>query len=256
MSDDDKSLIKINGLPGEQLYEDMVGPIASEFGEIGRSLLSFVRIPLQHGTERFETLLEDTMDDVPEDKQLSPHPAVAGPTVNNALLLPEDDPLREMFRLLLTRAINEEEQDQAHPAFARIISNLAPDEAQLLYRVYQEDEFYLTVVQKNPNFDGDVEDLRYRTFTDQYPKMAKNFVFEYEHFKWLQFPNNTIIYLDHLESLGLIQVVPVEDYRTLVCPDSDRLEAVESQRLVAYTPFGYRFHEACVPTKPNEVWGW
>ena len=261
MSDDDKSLIKIDSLPGEQLYEDMVGPIASEFGEIGRSLLSFARIPLQHGSERLEALLEDATEDVPEDKQVPPHPAVGAPIVDNALLLPEDDPLREMFRLLLTRAINEDEQEHAHPAFAKIITRLAPDEAHLLFRLSQRERLSHRTLKKRKDFDGKIGDLeeeapgkRFRRIDDS---IYDDFVYQPEKFDWLDFPENTRFYIDHLESLGLIQRQPSFDDGTIfTCPNKSDQIAELTKNYIFFTSFGHRFCKSCVPTDPRENWDW
>lgn len=242
-------------------YDDAVSPGAQEVGKIVQSLLSIVRAPVQFGSERFVGFIEDAVRDVPTERRIPPHPALAGPIIENALLLPAEDPLREMFRKLLSRAMDSELVGDAHPAFGRIISHLAPDEAQLLYRLGKEGalEFKSALVREGweNRWDEMKEEpigSRFRSLRDD---MHADFMWRFQPFGWLDFPQNSPLYVEHLSTLGLVQSVPsFDNHKVLIHPTSRDIVAETSLNWIKWTTFGLRFHSACVPDEPDEEWGW
>ena len=61
--------------------------------------------------------------EIPEENVITPSPIVA---------MPEESDLKEMYLNLLATASDNRCADQAHPAFAEIIKQLAPEEAKAL----------------------------------------------------------------------------------------------------------------------------
>ena len=77
---------------------------------------------------------EKVTADVPEDRQQAAPSHIAGPALQNLVFLDEDSPLAELYLELLKRAIDKERSNEAHPAFIKIIEQLSPEEAVLLFR--------------------------------------------------------------------------------------------------------------------------
>lgn len=254
-NDDDKAISRSTAHLAIRAYDDAIAPIARKFGHIGQMLMSFVSIPLtykleQFKIERLERFLEDTIIGVPEERRQLPHPAIAKPIIDNALLLAEDDPLREMFKRLMQQAIDINNVDNAHPAFARIIADLAPDEAHVLFLISNG-----TIVNLNQRwvlkgFSGDIDKLIGHQIRPN-PNVPVNYV-HYERknipIDCLKFPNNASMYLEHIVHLGLVREEEYKDgarYFTL----SGSRDVVIVDNLFRYTAtdFGKRFMDACLP---------
>jgi hypothetical protein len=109
----------------EQIKLRIIEPIARLFGA-GKLYLD-------------ETLPEELaakLAEVPDENIITPSSSVAGPTVL-ALSYTYDEPtLKEMYLNLLAAASDGRRADQAHPAFAEIIKQLAPEEARALSALF------------------------------------------------------------------------------------------------------------------------
>jgi hypothetical protein len=70
--------------------------------------------------------------DIPEENQITPAPVVAVPALQGLSYSFEEPNLKELYLNLLTAASDDRRAEQAHPAFAEIIKQLAPREAKLL----------------------------------------------------------------------------------------------------------------------------
>ena len=118
-----------------ELYGDMVSRPAKQVGELAVDALKTFRLllaPFQlgaHYQDRFRKWLDNVRDSVPTENQVDAPASIAGPVIKALMFLEEGDPLVELYLNLLRRAIDKERQDEAHPAFARIIEQLSPDEA-------------------------------------------------------------------------------------------------------------------------------
>ena len=51
----------------------------------------------------------------------------------NLRFMEDENPLTELYLNLLARAIDKERCNEAHPAFIKIIEQMSPDEAMVLY---------------------------------------------------------------------------------------------------------------------------
>src|SRR5208337_3598331 len=70
---------------------------------------------------------------VPEDRQQEAAPSIAIPILMDLRFMEDDNPLTELYLNLLARAIDKERCNEAHPAFAKIIGQMSPDEAMVMY---------------------------------------------------------------------------------------------------------------------------
>lgn len=137
-----------------------------------------------------------------------------------------------MFVNLLSRAIDKERVNEAHPAFTQIINQLSPDEAVIIYELSKQSYEYLT------NAAYDVET---NTFS---PSVVRGNNFPVEK---LSAPENYSFYLDHLHSLNLAGVWQ-QGNQTPVHDDATKKQTgVEINSLAQLTSFGQLFSKACIP---------
>lgn len=122
-------------------YRDTLAEAARETGKALTDTAKAARLflaPIQllaAAQDRFARWLTRITNEVPEDRQVEAPANIAGPAIQALMFLEEGDALAEMYLNLLRKAIDKEEQDKAHPAFVRIIEQLSPDEAVILYLI-------------------------------------------------------------------------------------------------------------------------
>jgi hypothetical protein len=87
-------------------------------------------------TEYFEDTFPQEMGakiaDIPDENLVTPPASVAVPALQGLSYTFEEPSLKEMYLNLLATASDDRRAQQAHPAFAEIIKQLAPNEAKLL----------------------------------------------------------------------------------------------------------------------------
>jgi hypothetical protein len=87
-------------------------------------------------TDTFPEEMATKLANVPTENIVTPSSSVAGSTIL-ALSYTHDEPsLREMYLNLLAAASDDRRASQAHPAFAEVIKQLAPEEARELSEVF------------------------------------------------------------------------------------------------------------------------
>jgi hypothetical protein len=126
--------------------------------------------------------------------------------------------------------MSRESADKAHPAFAKILGLLAPDEAKLLsaLAVRNFSQKYRATYKKGAT-PVDIEELGREILSSDVPAGE------------LAFPRNCKIYLEHLSSLSLVSF-SINDRRT------EEL-AVYGTEVCHLTPFGRMMMQACNPEK-------
>jgi hypothetical protein len=158
-----------------------------------------------------------------------------------------DEPLslRERGAELLRRSADVERDDGAHPAYARILEELHPDEARILRLLAQEGA--------QPAVD--VRSLQLIGLGSQVVAEGLNMIGTQA---GCRHPERVHAYLDNLNRLGLIwfSKQPIDDstaYQVLEA-QPPVLEAVRgtsraktTQRSIRLTPFGRDFCETCLP---------
>jgi hypothetical protein len=164
---------------------------------------------------------------------------------------PVAEALREQGAELLRQSADVTAPDGAHPAYARILSELAPDEARIL-RVLVVEGPQPTVDVRAANLIGVGTQLVARGLNMLGAEAG------------LRHRDRVPAYLNNLERLGLIRSSgdPVEDpiaYQVLEA-QPEVLQALKSttraksvHRSIRLTPFGADFCEVCLPTDPAEI---
>jgi hypothetical protein len=160
--------------------------------------------------------------------------------------LPDQPPsLRERGADLLRRSADVEPDDGAHPAYARILEELHPDEARILRLLAQEGA--------QPAVD--VRSLQLIGLGSQVVAEGLNMIGTQA---GCRHPERVHAYLDNLNRLGLIwfSKQPIDDHAAYQVLEAQPpvLEAVRSasrvkttQRSIRLTPFGRDFCEVCLP---------
>jgi hypothetical protein len=93
-------------------------------------LLGFGSDYFQSG--RFDQEMAEKTADIPEEHLVTPQVAIAAPSLLALTYLHEEADLKEMYLNLLAAATDDRRKDDAHPSFAEIIKQIAPNEARPL----------------------------------------------------------------------------------------------------------------------------
>jgi hypothetical protein len=159
--------------------------------------------------------------------------------------------LRRQGAELLRRSADVNAQDGAHPAYARILVELAPDEARILRLVATE----------GPQPAVDVRSMQLIGLGSQLVGEGFNMLGRQA---GSRHPDRVPAYLNNLNRLGLIwfSKEPIEEpasYQVLEA-QPEVLEAVKSarrartvERSIRLTPFGKDFCDVCLPLQQGET---
>lgn len=226
----------VKALPGEEIYKDLAQPAFRELGDAARNTVKaarFVIAPLDYlasQQDRWQRWLKRLAVKVEEDNLIPAHPQLSGPAIEGLRYLEEDSLLAEMFINLLARAIDKDRVNEAHPAFAKIISQLSPDEA-LVIAFLRDGEYLL---EQRASFDNAKQVFGPRkTIENRFPLNK------------LACPENFFLYMDHLHSLNLAGVWQHENQKPIMLNGVQ--VGVDIKSFSRMTSFGMLFAKACVP---------
>lgn len=124
---------------GIRAYDDLLAGAMKEGGEALLDTVKAFRLftaPIQLlalAQDRLARFCEQVRERVPEERQVEAPPSVALPVLMNLRYMEDENPLTELYLNLLARAIDKERQSEAHPAFVKIIEQMSPDEAMIVY---------------------------------------------------------------------------------------------------------------------------
>src|SRR4051812_39957685 len=163
---------------------------------------------------------------------------------------PEDVRLRERGAELLARSADVDYDEPTHPAFERILEELAPDEARILRLLYTRGD--------QPAVD--VRDAKPLGITSGLVQGGLSMIGTEAGCRWL---DRVPAYLNNLERLGLIWFSrePLEDplrYQVLEA-QPEVLTALGGgrsktvRRPIGLTPFGEDFCDVCLPMNTAEI---
>ena len=213
----------------KKIYDDGLSIPVKESGKMltdGVKTLRLLGAPLQLAAgfqDRLERWIDRVVREIPEER-LQPVPArLAGPVIQELQYLDDGDDITEMYLHLLKKAMDKETEDFAHPAFAKLIGFLSPDEVLMLHLLGQRT--FEKYFENHHDGQGGYEQ---RITLQEFPVNE------------LVYPNNFKIYISHLISLDLIAYPGRPDPKgsvggsTYVC----RLQL---------TDFGRMFVTACQP---------
>jgi Abortive infection alpha len=159
--------------------------------------------------------------------------------------------LRQQGAELLLQSADVSAEDGIHPAYARILSELAPDEARILRLLVVEGPQPIIDVHA-ANLIGVGSQLVARGLSMIGPEAG------------VRHRDRVPAYLNNLQRLGLIEISrePVDDpirYQVLEA-QPEALGAIKSatraktiHRSIRLTPFGKDFCDVCIPTDPAEI---
>jgi Abortive infection alpha len=221
------------------VYPDLLQPLAKEVGstlgdvaKIGRLVLFPIQLAAV-GQDRVRGWL-DKLREVPEEERLKPVPEIAGPVLMHLPFTTEGQILETMYLNLLKRAMDKGRVDEAHPAFAQIISQLSADEAVLLMILRDHRHCGLQESESISSLPHFVGMERLRADIDE------------EHLGRLQFPRNAKMYLQHFVALNLLEMTPGGGLGDRFIGPNPSLRTVGRSR---FSGFGELFLKACVPAE-------
>ncbi len=238
----------------KKTYDDLAANALKEGGGLIVDVIKTVRLltyfPFRFCSVTFDKIqagIEDAKSRVPEDRQVGAHPSIAMPVLERIGYEDDDSILREMYVNLLARSIDKERQGEAHPAFARIIEQLSPDEAMIMYTLRKA-----SIVLRQHQRECNVEPLPPMwILLPESPDVVRKEPFPYDR---LANPKYDVMHFPHLESLSL-----VEAFDPITCLYSRRSARYAHVALAemdyslsqydgfVVTEFGRVFTNACVP---------
>ena len=225
-------------VPIEKAYDDVASPAAKQVGSALESTAKAARwllAPIDYlaaQNNRYQNYLERISEKVPEENLIEGHPQIIGPALDGLKYIPEEDIISELFVNLLSRAIDKERVNEAHPAFTQIINQLSPDEAVIIYELSKQSYEYLTYAAYNEETN---------TFS---PREVRSNAFPVGN---LSSPENYSFYIDHLHSLNLAGIWQQGNQKPIHDDETNKQTGVEINSIAQLTPFGQLFAKACIP---------
>ena len=235
----DKAIEEIvKQLPVKQIYKDGASGLTKQVGhtltDVGKSvrLALFPFQVLAAVQDRAARFIDRSIRRVPSERRISPAPQVLGPVLESIRYEAENTPIDEMFSQLLSRAVDSERVNEAHPAYPILIKQLSPDEAKILSTLNGVTFDYIYTLDydaKTALFIG-----RKKIEVDALPKDE------------LTFPDNVSFYFDHLHQLGLAGIFQQGNQQTLHDgPPATKQIGIRASCKYQLTDFGNRFVKAC-----------
>lgn len=231
----------LNAKVTEKAYDDAVSPAAREAGCLGEDLVKAFRLftaPIQllaNWQDRFRMWLDNVRSRVPAGRQVEAPAYIAGPVLLNLRFIEDDNILRRLYMELLTRAIDSEGQHLVHPAFVKILEQMAQEEALLLYHLRNQGG-RVSASERDP---ADSHDWCENRLLDVLPRLSC-------------FPGGLrglYQHINHLELLGLIEHSDTgESY-----DDGQGTCYTDYALYLGLTAFGQRFVDVCVPEYIGEA---
>lgn len=236
-------------IPVRQAYDDAISLSAKETGSILADLAKTLHLalaPIQYFgalQDRFRSFLDKAVRRVPEERRVTPPPQILGPVIEGIRYEPEGTPIDEMFSQLLSRAMDRDHINEAHPAYALLIRQLAPDEARILSLLLKRNFSYQWT--RDYNHKTRLFGTKITIEIDDLPRTD------------LVFANNVKLYIQHLFTLGLAGIFDSRQqeplFETIVnqdhsigVPDSRQVQVgIRSFQEYRLTDWGRSFVEAC-----------
>ncbi|MBD1365279.1 DUF4393 domain-containing protein [Mucilaginibacter sp. ZT4R22] len=220
----------------KRIYEDGFSGSVQEAGKMLTDLMKSLRLftlPLQLSAsyqDRITKYLDKARLAVPEKNQIQAPASLSGPIIERFKYLEESNYLTSLYINLLSRSIDKERVNEAHPAFFHIIDQLSPDEAYSLFKLKGGK------VKVATHSDLDHQEnkfINYRIISSEFSLSE------------LTFPENFQMYFAHLESLNLIKwpILHTEFPRNELNIQTGIIEHGE----IELTTFGKLFVKACIP---------
>lgn len=222
----------------KKIYEDGVSDSVKEISKIAVDIIKTFRLftaPVQLAStyqDRLAKYFEKVRASVPVENQIEAPSSIAGPIIDRLKYLEEGNYLIDLYLNLLSRAIDKERINEAHPAFFHLIDQLSPDEAFFLYKA-KDDGIKITT---EMDYDADANWFsNYRIIKTEFSETE------------LTFPENFEMYYSHLESLNLT-AWPVLNTEYPKNEEGVQVSLIKHTK-IHLTDFGKLFVKACIPEK-------
>jgi hypothetical protein len=225
-------------LPVKAIYKDAAAPAARQTGQLLEDLVKTLQLALAPVQllgaiqDRYRRFLDAAVRRVPEANRVSPAPQIIGPVLEGVRYEPEDTPINQMFSELLSRSMDRERVNEAHPAYPIIIKQLSSDEAKILNNLKSRSfgfVYTLDLDSKTHQFYGDR-----KVEVDELPRAG------------LTFPENVPFYLEHLNQLGLAGIFQIGNQEPLFGGNPRVQVGTRARCEYRLTDLGQRFVRACI----------
>lgn len=131
-----------------ELTKNITAPVSNSIGQTLSDVWYLVfggitqmaekrRIKYGIALQAYKTELEETLQDIPDDKRIEPNTQISMNALEDSRNCVEEPVLRQMFCKLLSSASNSEKASKAHPSFSSIIRRMSPFDALLLSELSQ-----------------------------------------------------------------------------------------------------------------------
>jgi len=238
-------LEKLSNILGQdtvkKIYEDAASQPIQESSKAATDLVKALRLftaPIQllgAYQDRLSKYLDKVRGNVKEENQIEAPPSISGPVLDRLRYLEDENYLTELYLTLLSKAIDKERVQEAHPAFFHIIDQLSSDEAMLVYLLKDEQIDYTYTMDLYLDHDN-----KYK-FKNPTPKGAPIFK------EKIAFNEYFHMYIEHMRSLNL--VFWNKDNEIVIRNNQEIQTGTEIKTTVGLTQFGTLFVKACVPEK-------
>ena len=132
---------------GKLIYKDLGHPALSQVGNAVGSLIRLVALPItflgltaEELEKKYAKFIQKTLEKVPEKKRIDPKAVVAAPLLDHVKFVFDEENLSEMFSNLLANAMMENVEAMVHPAFAEMLKQLSPLDAEFMFLYFKDED--------------------------------------------------------------------------------------------------------------------
>ena len=225
----------------KKIYEDGASIPLQETSKAVTDLIKAARLftaPIQllaAYQDRLSKYFDKVRGTVKEENQIEAPSSISGPIIERLKYLEDENYLTDLYLNLLSRAIDKERIQEAHPAFYHIIDQLSADEAMILYIIKQEPIYYDYTMDM---FVDDNNLYRFRNTIVKRDTTPKEKIAFNEHFN---------MYIRHMESLNLIFWRKTNE--NSINDEKGNQLGTDIRTQIELTEFGHLFVKACIPDK-------
>lgn len=119
------------------------------------------RLQYAHDLEKFREQLDQSIDEIPDDKKLEPSLQTTAQALENSKYCVSSEILREMFTKLISGSMNSDTASLAHPSFPEILKQLSPSDALLLQDLFLSSQSSFPVASMGVKIRGNSYQILY-----------------------------------------------------------------------------------------------
>lgn len=248
----------------KDIGENVVNPTAKLLGTVPETINALL-LPLNQWIAERKYKLEETkkllaikLEKVGNENLVPPDAHIAVPALQYISYCMDNEELRDMYANLLASSMNKVVKNDVHPSYVEIIKQLCPDEAKILKKIVEQNNWPLVHLHYNlPNNQG-------------YVCAITNFS-NISYLANCEYPGQIPRYMSNLERLGLItthssgvivdetQYMPLEkhtDIQKYLQPQEYKSRGFVNFKFARgyfnITPFGRVFCKICISESNSE----